>query len=236
MKPTCTLAVVLAPLLLALSTVATPVQGGHFFSHLFSPRGNDPNHQLHHHNQQQQQQQYHHPNNPVGGQNPASIPHLEWNSQIGHQQQSRQGGERNQFEFNANLGLQDNTPGQQLGLDHTSTPEVMAAPCRRENLVYLPDMQSFLIAAPLTHPEALQACIDCRSELVLVDGTNVDRFAEAFRSLGIYADQTLWIKSWFGQQVRGQGSCPAAYVNSLMGSRLEPVEDGCDTRHLALCY
>ncbi|KAF9191565.1 hypothetical protein BGZ51_007128 [Haplosporangium sp. Z 767] len=97
-------------------------------------------------------------------------------------------------------------------------------------------MQSFLIAAPLTYLEALQACVACRSELVLVDGTNVDRFAEAFRSLGIYADQTLWIKSWYGQQVRSQGSCPATYVNSLMGNRLQPVENDCDTRHYALCY
>ncbi|KAG0280549.1 hypothetical protein BGZ95_009672 [Linnemannia exigua] len=108
--------------------------------------------------------------------------------------------------------------------------------CRTRDRVYLPDMQSFLIKTPLTYEEAIQACGACGSELVLIDGTNVDRFREAFSSLGLFADQRFWIKSWFNEQVQRQGTCPATYVNSLMGNRLEPIEDDCQIRMFALCY
>ncbi|KAF9919834.1 hypothetical protein FBU30_010473 [Linnemannia zychae] len=97
-------------------------------------------------------------------------------------------------------------------------------------------MQSFLIKAPLTYEEAVQACMACGSELVLIDGTNYDRFREAFSSLGLFGDQYFWIKSWFGEQVQNQGACPATFINTLMGNRLEPVEKNCQTRLFALCY
>ncbi|KAF8923465.1 hypothetical protein BGZ47_004743, partial [Haplosporangium gracile] len=93
--------------------------------------------------------------------------------------------------------------------------------CRTRDRVYLPDMQSFLIKTSLTYEEAVQACEACGSELVLVDGTNVDRLREAFSSLGLFSDQRFWIKSWFGEQVQRQGDCPATYINPFMGNRLE---------------
>ncbi|KAF9958239.1 hypothetical protein BGZ70_009255 [Mortierella alpina] len=108
--------------------------------------------------------------------------------------------------------------------------------CPTRDRVYLPDMQSFLIKTPLTYQEAIQACIACGSELVLVDGTNIDRFREAFSSLGLYGDQTFWIKSWFGESTRSANECPAAIINSLMGHRLEPIQANCAAQYFALCY
>ncbi|KAG0343359.1 hypothetical protein BG004_005370 [Podila humilis] len=108
--------------------------------------------------------------------------------------------------------------------------------CRSRDRVYLPDMQSFLIQGSLTYPEAIQACQACGSELVLVDGTNIDRFREAFTSLGLYGDQKLWIKSWFGESVEVSSACPAVQIDPLMGNRLTPIEENCLSRLFALCY
>ncbi|KAG0314188.1 hypothetical protein BGZ99_008303 [Dissophora globulifera] len=183
------------------------VQGGNILSHtLFAPR-NHPNNQLNNHP---------HPNNdPLPP--PSTVPHLEWNSELGHNplnQQSRQGGDRAQeFQPYANFAIQDQ---QLFGTTVGDEPG-----CRTRDRVYLPDMQSFLIKVPLTYLEAVQACRACRSELVLIDGTNVDHFREAFTSLGLYGDQRFWIKSWFGEQLERQGFCPAVTVNALMGNRLE---------------
>ncbi|KAK5799364.1 hypothetical protein F5H01DRAFT_357280 [Linnemannia elongata] len=142
------------------------------------------------------------------------VPNLDWNSQIGASNQ--------------------HTMQHQVASTHDGQH---AGPgCRTRDRVYLPDMQSFLIKTPLTYEEAVQACEACGSELVLVDGTNVDRFREAFSSLGLFSDQRFWIKSWFGEQVQRQGDCPATYINPFMGNRLEPVEDNCNARFFALCY
>ncbi|KAI1298993.1 hypothetical protein EDD11_006574 [Mortierella claussenii] len=104
-----------------------------------------------------------------------------------------QGGQNQEFRPYAHFALQDtHAHGVQpvFGQVHDAPP----SPCRSRDRVYLPDMQSFLIKTPLTYQEAIQACIACGSELVLVDGTNVDRFREAFSSLGLYGDQRFWIK------------------------------------------
>ncbi|KAF9112893.1 hypothetical protein BGX27_002600, partial [Mortierella sp. AM989] len=165
------------------------------------------------------------PNNDLSNDvnRPSTVSHLEWNSQIGSQQQSRQGGERNQFEPYARFSLQDEQNMPQFGQVEPSSAAGTSGgpPCRSRDRVYLPDMQSFLIQTPLTYQEAVQACIACGSELVLVDGTNVDRFREAFSSLGMYGDQRFWIKSWFGEQITREGDCSAALVNPMMGNRLE---------------
>ncbi|KAF9996285.1 hypothetical protein BGZ79_009984 [Entomortierella chlamydospora] len=193
------------------------------------------------------------PNNhfPNDVNRPSSVSHLEWNSQIGstpqqHNQESRQGGERHQFEPYASFPFRDDinspSPGQVqfipvVGMAGSSSSSNSGGPpCRSRDRVYLPDMQSFLIKTPLTYQEAVQACSACGSELVLVDGTNVDRFKESFSSLGLYGDQKLWIKSWFGERVNGEGICPAVFVNAMMGNRLEPVEAESQNRFFALCY
>ncbi|CAO3566442.1 unnamed protein product [Mortierella alpina] len=160
-------------------------------------------------------------------------------------QQSRQGGDRaQQFEPYANFALQLQEQQQQQQQPSAQNMPMMAAAnapraavaCPTRDRVYLPDMQSFLIKTPLTYSEAVQACIACGSELVLVDGTNIDRFQEAFSSLGLYGDQTFWIKSWFGESTRSANECPAARINSLMGNRLEPIQANCAARYFALCY
>ncbi|KAF9347429.1 hypothetical protein BGX26_001072 [Mortierella sp. AD094] len=222
------------------SSSLSVVQGGQTLSHMFAStqrRNNDLND----------------PNNhfPNDINRPSTVSHLEWNSQIGatpqqHNQQSRQGGERNEFEPYASFPFQDDPNLPPLGQVQPfpvagtagSSSTSGGPPCRSRDRVYLPDMQSFLIKAPLTYQEAVQACSACGSELVLVDGTNVDRFMEAFSSLGLYGDQRLWIKSWFGERIstEGEGICPAVLVNSMMGNRLEPVEADCQTRFFALCY
>ncbi|KAG0207396.1 hypothetical protein BGX31_002565, partial [Mortierella sp. GBA43] len=205
-----TLAVLAAAVLCAPSVV----QGGNMFSlHRHHGPRNDPNRDLH--------------SEPV-------VSHLEWNSQIGYGQghQSRQGGERGQFQPYADFALQEELQRQQqhqqfgamsTNDNHEGSSSQQQLPCRDRDRVYLPDMQSFLIKAPMTYQEAVQACLACRSELVLIDVTNLDRFPESFRSLGYYADQHYWIKSWFGRDdtTNQQGTCPAAYVNSMMGCRLE---------------
>ncbi|GJJ75336.1 hypothetical protein EMPS_07694 [Entomortierella parvispora] len=143
------------------------------------------------------------------------VPGLDWNSQVGNHAAGSSNQNQNQLQFQQ----------QQQG-----------PPCRSRDRVYLPDMQSFVIQTPLTYQEAAQACAACGSELVLIDGTLVDRFREAFSSLGLYGDQRLWIKSWYGEQVPTMGACPAVYVNTLMGNRLEPIQEDCQTRLFALCY
>ncbi|KAK3821230.1 MAG: hypothetical protein J3Q66DRAFT_149150 [Benniella sp.] len=222
-------------LVLALACfTAQSAQGGNIISHILRPR-NDPNNDL--------------PNTHPPNMHPPTITtasRLEWNSQIGHRpsfQQSRQGGDRGQFQPYANFALQEEHHAHQQVQFGTMPPGPAAAaggngpPCRSRNRVYLPDMQSFLIQTPLTYQEAVQACIACGSELVLIDGTNLERFREAFTSLGgLYGDQHFWIKSWFGEEVDHQGACPAVLVNPLMGNRLEPVQDDCQTRFYALCY
>ncbi|CAO3566443.1 unnamed protein product [Mortierella alpina] len=201
------------------------IQGGQLFSH-HAPRGNDPAHHLHPQNQAPPPSQSN--NQPPAHGHAPPVPHLEWNSQIG--QQSRQGGDRaQQFEPYANFALQLQEQQQQQQQPSAQNMPMMAAAnapraavaCPTRDRVYLPDMQSFLIKTPLTYSEAVQACIACGSELVLVDGTNIDRFQEAFSSLGLYGDQTFWIKSWFGESTRSANECPAARINSLMGNRLE---------------
>ncbi|KAF8952565.1 hypothetical protein BGZ46_003438 [Entomortierella lignicola] len=215
-------------LLLVLAYSSTSVvQGGQIFSHTHAPpnhrRNNDPNdfnNHLH--------------NNDINRPNTAS--HLEWNSQIGASpspptgpaahQQSRQGGERGQFQPYANFALQDDQNIPQFGQAQPSpaagsgSTGTVDTPCRSRDRVYLPDMQSFLIQSALTYQEAVQACVACGSELVLIDGTNIDRFQEAFSSIGLYGDQRLWIKSWFGEYV-ANGACPATFINSAMGNRLD---------------
>lgn len=180
------------PAFLALTLVCFSTQGaqgGNIFSHIIPPR-NDPNRDLHNADPPNM-----HPPTTTASR-------LEWNSQIGHHpphQQSRQGGDRGQFQPYANFALQEeHHPHQQLQFG-TMPPAPAAAegngpPCRTRNRVYLPDMQSFLINTPLTYQEAVQACIACGSELVLIDGTNLERFREAFSSLGLYGDQHFWIK------------------------------------------
>ncbi|KAG0050317.1 hypothetical protein BGZ83_004898 [Gryganskiella cystojenkinii] len=117
---------------------------------------------------------------------PPQVPGLDWNAQIGNHAQNQQ---QQQLQFQQQQGL----------------------PCRTRDRVYLPDMQSFVIQSPMTYQEAQQACMACGSELVLIDGTLVDRFREAFSSLGF----------WYGEQVPNTGVCPAVLVNTLMGNRLE---------------
>ncbi|KAG0036502.1 hypothetical protein BGZ82_004129 [Podila clonocystis] len=172
--------------LLAMTLSSHVVEGGQVFSHIFAPR-RDHAQDLHAHPNL-------HPNNAASSSsssssNPGPIPHLEWNSQIG-QQQSRQGAAPSQFQPYHNFQLEQQQ--QQMGnngINGGSGPE-----CRSRDRVYLPDMQSFLIQVPLSYQEAMQACQACGSELVLIDGTNIDRFAEAFSSLGWYGDKKLWIK------------------------------------------
>ncbi|KFH62868.1 hypothetical protein MVEG_11393 [Podila verticillata NRRL 6337] len=147
------------------------------------------------------------------------------------QHQNRQGAAPSQFQPYQNFQLEQQQ--QQMG----NNGAIGGGPgCSSRDRVYLPDMQSFLIQVPLTYPEAMQACQACGSELVLVDGTNIDRFAEAFTSLGLYGDQKLWIKSWFGEPVRTPGTCPAVQIDPLMGNRLTPIEEDCQARLYALCY
>ncbi|KAF9154246.1 hypothetical protein DFQ26_000295, partial [Actinomortierella ambigua] len=68
--------------------------------------------------------------------------------------------------------------------------------CPTNDRVYLPDMQSFLIRTRMSYADAMAVCRACGSELVLVDGSNVDRLRESFQSLGgLYAGQRFWIKS-----------------------------------------
>lgn len=170
---------------LAMTMLASQVvEGGQAFSHIFAPR-RDHAQDLHHPNL--------HPNNAASSSSSSSapVPHLEWNSQIG-QHQSRQGAALSQFQPYQNFQLeQQHQQQQQMGNNGANEG---GPGCRSRDRVYLPDMQSFLIQVPLTYPEAMQACQACGSELVLVDGTNIDRFAEAFTSLGLYGDQKLWIK------------------------------------------
>ncbi|KAF8916169.1 hypothetical protein BGZ58_005331, partial [Dissophora ornata] len=221
MKAFSSLTTALSALLALTLTSVTPVQGGNTLSHVLIPRNNDPNRHF----------QNTHPNGPPMDP-PPTVPHLEWNSQIGHNQQSRQGsggdGSSQQFQPYANFALQNDDTfqqqqqqQQQLRFASGTQSGGSGGGCRTRDRVYLPDMQSFLIQTPLTYAEAVQACVACGSELVLVDGTNVDRFREAFSSLGLYGDQQLWIKSWYGEQVHRQGSCPGVYVNAMMGNRLE---------------
>ncbi|KAG0274941.1 hypothetical protein BGZ96_004010, partial [Linnemannia gamsii] len=101
------------------------------------------------------------------------VPNLDWNSQIGATNQQ--------------------TMQRQDASTHNNGPQPGPG-CRTRDRVYLPDMQSFLIKTPLSYEEAVQACEACGSELVLIDGTNVDRFREAFSSLGLFTDQRFWIK------------------------------------------
>ncbi|KAG0334547.1 hypothetical protein BG000_008231 [Podila horticola] len=201
--------------LLAMSMLTSHVvEGGQVFSHIFAPR-RDHAQDLHHPNLQ--------PNNAASSSNPGPVPHLEWNSQIGQQpnHQSRQGAALSQFQPYNNFQL------EQQQQQHMGSNIGGSGPgCRSRDRVYLPDMQSFLIQTPLTYQEAMQACQACGSELVLVDGTNIDRFAEAFTSLGF----------WFGEPVRTPGTCPAVQIDPLMGNRLTPIEEDCQARYYALCY
>ncbi|KAF9406357.1 hypothetical protein BGZ94_003145 [Podila epigama] len=211
---------------LAYMAIGEPllVQGGQIFSQLLPRR--DHNQDLHHP----------HPSSlsySSSSSNP--VPHLDWNSQTGQQLgSSRQGQPPSQFQPYDTFQLEQQQQQQQQQLQQqigSSGP-----PCRSRDRVYLPDMQSFLIQSPLTYAEAVQACQACRSELVLVDGTNIDRFAEAFSSLGLYGDKKFWIKSWFGEAISTPNVCPAVQVDPLMGNRLTPIQENCNSRFYALCY
>ncbi|KAF9941112.1 hypothetical protein BGZ65_005005 [Modicella reniformis] len=117
--------------------------------------------------------------------------------------QSRQGGERGQFQPHADfalqedllLGQQQQNQYQQVHFGTVAPSGNGGPPCRARARVYLPDMQSFLIQTPLNYQEAVQACVACGSELVSIDGTNLERFREAFSSLGLYGDQHFWVNS-----------------------------------------
>ncbi|KAG0362645.1 hypothetical protein BG005_004762 [Podila minutissima] len=212
--------------LLAMTMLAPhAVEGGQVFSHIFAPR-RDHAQDLHNAHPNL------HPNNAASSSNPDPVPHLEWNSQIGQHQSRQGGGAPSQFQPYHNFQLEQ----QQQHMGSSSNGAGGGPGCRSRDRVYLPDMQSFLIQVPLTYPEAIQACQACGSELVLVDGTNIDRFAEAFTSLGLYGDKKLWIKSWFGEPVRTPGTCPAVQIDPLMGNRLTPIEEDCQARFYALCY
>ncbi|KAF9438373.1 hypothetical protein BGZ76_008284 [Entomortierella beljakovae] len=207
--------------------MSTVVQGGHTFSRIFP-----------HHSSRNNNNNVPNTNLQNNSNHPSSTPasHLEWNSQLGSLRQSQSDGEPGQVDAYANFAVQENQNSPQFGQVESNTGDDV--PCRTRDRVYLPDMQSYLISTHLTYQEAVQACIACGSELVLVDGTNIDRFREAFSSLGLYGDQRFWIKRqvWFGERQNAQGTCPAVLVNSLMGNRLEPANENCNTRFYALCY
>ncbi|KAG0235567.1 hypothetical protein BGW42_005006 [Actinomortierella wolfii] len=157
-----------------------------------------------------------------GGQQPR-VSGLEWNSQVAT------GFEQRPLSPPVHpLDGPSMTPGQQQqhdgqpSLDQQTRPGATAVGCPTNDRVYLPDMQSFLIRIRMPYQQAMEVCRACGSELLLVDGSNVDRLRESFQSLGgLYGGQRFWIRSWFGQPVRGgAGMCPAVEIDPLMDSRL----------------
>ncbi|KAF9978024.1 hypothetical protein BGZ73_003951, partial [Actinomortierella ambigua] len=146
---------------------------------------------------------------------PAPVSHLEWNSQVatGFDQRPMQPVQEGQAQPSP-LDIQ-----QQQQQPSGSNQRLAEVDCPTNDRVYLPDMQSFLIRIQMPHAEATAVCRACGSELLLVDGSNVDRLRESFQSLGgLYSGRQFWIKSWFGQRVAG-AMCPAVEIDPLMDSR-----------------